>query len=87
MIKGLLGGHSGSDIHKQRGNAVKLSSRMYIHLSKTFAMDLISIDGGEKDNVITYSAKMRVLVDSARSGRLYHSCQRRRSHLEKRIQQ
>ena len=38
---------------------------MYIHLSKTFAMDLISIDGGEKDNVITYSAKMRVLVDSA----------------------
>ena len=66
-IKGLLGGHSGSDIHKQRGNAVKLSSRMYIHLSKTFAMDLISIDGGEKDNVITYSAKMRVLVDSAQA--------------------
>ena len=66
-IKGLLGGHSGSDIHKQRGNAVKLSSRMYIHLSKTFAMDLISIDGGEKDNVITYSAKMKVLVDSAQA--------------------
>lgn len=66
-IKGLLGGHSGSDIHKQRGNAVKLSSRMYIHLSKTFAMDLISIDGGEKDNVITYSAKMRILVDSAQA--------------------
>ena len=61
-IKGLLGGHSGSDIHKQRGNAVKLSSRMYIHLSKTFAMDLISIDGGEKDNVITYSAKMLSLI-------------------------
>ena len=40
---------------------------MYIHLSKTFAMDLISIDGGEKDNVITYSAKMRVLVDSAQA--------------------
>lgn len=66
-IKGLLGGHSGSDIHKQRGNAVKLSSRMYIHLSKTFAMDLISIDGGEKDNVITYSAKMKVLVDNAQA--------------------
>ena len=40
---------------------------MYIHLSKTFAMDLISIDGGEKDNVITYSAKMKVLVDSAQA--------------------
>lgn len=53
-IKGLMGGHSGSEIHHQRGNANKLMGRLLHHLMiKGFQFDLASINGGEKDSVIT----------------------------------
>lgn len=52
-ICGLTGGHSGVEIHKQRGNANKLAGRFLYHVSRKSPFALAEINGGSKDNVIT----------------------------------
>lgn len=52
-ICGLKGGHSGVEIHKQRGNANKLAGRLLNHLVRQTDFALVEINGGSKDNVIT----------------------------------
>lgn len=51
-LKGLLGGHSGMDIDKGRGNANKLMNRMLFEVSQNCHFQLISIDGGSLRNAI-----------------------------------
>ena len=51
-IRGLLGGHSGMDIDKGRGNANKLMNRILYHLLSTTPFQLISVDGGSLRNAI-----------------------------------
>lgn len=48
-VSGLLGGHSGGEIHKQRANAIKLLART---LHRIDGIQLVSISGGTKRNVI-----------------------------------
>jgi len=51
-IRGLLGGHSGADIHLEHANANKVMGRiLYAVLLETQA-NLVAIDGGSKDNAI-----------------------------------
>ncbi|MCD8035909.1 MAG: aminoacyl-histidine dipeptidase [Clostridiales bacterium] len=52
-IRGLLGGHSGTDINLQRANANKLMGRVLRQIAKTFYFRLESINGGLMDNAIT----------------------------------
>ena len=52
-ISGLLGGHSGSDIHLQRASAGKLMGRILRQTAKTFYFRLAGINGGLMDNAIT----------------------------------
>ncbi|MDG1777271.1 MAG: aminoacyl-histidine dipeptidase [Crocinitomicaceae bacterium] len=51
-VKGLVGGHSGMDIDKGRGNANKFMNRILYHLLSTVKYQLISIDGGSLRNAI-----------------------------------
>lgn len=51
-VKGLVGGHSGMDIDKGRGNANKFMNRILYHLFSTNEYQLISIDGGSLRNAI-----------------------------------
>ena len=51
-IKGLKGGHSGAEIHEQRGNAHKLMGRLLRRISEEVDFNLIDIAGGSKENVI-----------------------------------
>ncbi len=51
-IRGLLGGHSGMDIDKERGNANKWMNRILYHLNKSNKIQVISIDGGSLRNAI-----------------------------------
>lgn len=53
-ISGLLGGHSGVDIHKRRGNAIKILAGM---LSGVDDIEIVEISGGSKENVIPSQAK------------------------------
>ena len=48
-VKGLIGGHSGDDIDKNRCNAIKL----VIHILKQLdCTEIVSVDIGKRDNVI-----------------------------------
>lgn len=68
-LVGLKGGHSGCDIHLQRGNAVKLLSRA---LGASYAdgrFRLARLEGGSAHNAIPREAFATILVDSRdRSG-------------------
>lgn len=61
-IHGLLGGHSGAEIHKQRGNSNKMAGRFLYRLSKEVGINLASVNGGSKDNVITLDTTAEFLV-------------------------
>lgn len=61
-IKGLLGGHSGMDIDKGRGNANKLMNRLLFELSLLTDYQLISIDGGSLRNAIPRESITEIAV-------------------------
>ncbi|MFZ9028648.1 MAG: aminoacyl-histidine dipeptidase [Crocinitomicaceae bacterium] len=61
-IKGLLGGHSGMDIDKGRGNANKLMNRLLFELSLITDYQLISIDGGSLRNAIPRESIAEIAV-------------------------
>ncbi len=51
-INGLIGGHSGMDIDKGRGNANKIMNRLLSKLMVIKGFQLVSIDGGSLRNAI-----------------------------------
>ncbi len=59
-IHGLKGGHSGIDIHLQRGNAVKMLARTLNALSFHMSFHLAGLEGGNKHNAIPREAKATV---------------------------
>lgn len=61
-IKGLRGGHSGSEIHEQRGNAHKLMGRVLRRISEETAFCLMDIRGGSKENVIASENTANIVV-------------------------
>ena len=64
--EGLLGGHSGTDIDKERQNANLLMARMADHLLKNTKGLLVNFAGGTKDNAITRECEMSLIyADSA----------------------
>lgn len=61
-ISGLLGGHSGAEIHLGRANANKLMGRLLFALRKEMAFGLIEVNGGAKDNAIAREAAASVVI-------------------------
>ncbi|MGN0333142.1 MAG: beta-Ala-His dipeptidase, partial [Lachnospiraceae bacterium] len=61
-ISGLQGGHSGIEIHRQRGNAHKMMGRLLNAIEKEAQISLVDIEGGSKDNVIPMNNTARILV-------------------------
>lgn len=61
-IHGLLGGHSGSEIHKQRGNAHKMMGRLLYQLKKQADIRLTEVYGGSLANVISLECNSGILV-------------------------
>lgn len=51
-VKGLLGGHSGMDIHRGRGNANKLMNRLLLGANAKFGLRVAEINGGGLRNAI-----------------------------------
>jgi dipeptidase D len=56
-VTGLMGGHSGADIHKQRGNAIQILARVLDQFQRRCPLRLISIEGGTAHNAIPRSAQ------------------------------
>ncbi|MBQ6333521.1 MAG: beta-Ala-His dipeptidase [Erysipelotrichaceae bacterium] len=52
-ISGLSGGHSGGQIHLEKGNAIVIAARVIEEaIAKGMDFELVSFTGGEKDNAI-----------------------------------
>lgn len=67
-IHGLKGGHSGLDIHLQRGNAIQLLARMIHAVARGTPGFLAGIEGGNKRNAIPREAWATVVIPQEQSG-------------------
>ena len=73
-IHGLKGGHSGAEIHKQRGNAHKMMGRLLYRITKEIPADLVEINGGTKDNVIAMESVAEILVPESQAEKAMGMC-------------
>lgn len=60
-ISGLLGGHSGADIHLERGNGNLLMARIVERLMAAGDPALVTFNGGTKDNAINRECKAELV--------------------------
>jgi len=56
VVSGLVGGHSGADIHLGRGNANKILVRLLTELAATVPLRLVSLNGGTARNALAREA-------------------------------
>lgn len=62
VINGLKGGHSGAEIHLGRANAHILMGRLLDAVNRSVDVQLVHIEGGSKDNVITRECEVTLAV-------------------------
>ena len=67
MVSGLLGGHSGDDIHKNRGNANKIAARFLQKASININLKLADFNGGNLRNAIAREAALLVVLSGNKS--------------------
>lgn len=64
FVSGLLGGHSGVDIHLGRGNALKIIGQILWKLNKQYKIKINSIIGGNRTNAIPREATSLIFVNN-----------------------
>jgi dipeptidase D len=69
-VSGLQGGHSGLDINKGRGNAVRILGQVLQALLGAGPIAVADLQGGSKRNAIPREASATVVVDPARIAEL-----------------
>jgi len=69
-VAGLAGGHSGVDIHRGRGNALRILGRALQALGDKLRPAVVEIEGGSKRNAIPREAWAVVVVDESRAAEL-----------------
>jgi dipeptidase D len=68
-VSGLIGGHSGQEIDKGRGNSNLLIGRALLAISQVTELRLVTVNGGLKDNAIPRETTATVLVADAQKAR------------------
>ena len=68
-ITGLLGGHSGLDIHRNRGNAIKILTRALLVAAEEMDLRLVTMDGGSMRNAIPREATAVAVMPKHKSRR------------------
>lgn len=63
-VTGLLGGHSGVEIHKEHGNSNQIMGRVLYEVAKEVPFQVVIMAGGSKDNAIPRHTTATVLVQS-----------------------
>jgi len=64
-LHGLQGGHSGAEIHKQRGNSNCLMGRLLYGMLDISDYGIRTLEGGTKDNVIPLDTEAVIVVDGS----------------------
>ncbi len=72
-VNGLLGGHSGMEIHKHRENAVKLLGNVLTSANRACTLSLVSVTGGGKENAIPKTAEATVCLPMNQAHMLEYS--------------
>jgi dipeptidase D len=67
-LSGLKGGHSGMEIHLQRGNAVKLLARVLLAALPQAPFHVAACQGGNKHNAIPREATARIVLPTEARG-------------------
>jgi len=62
-VTGLQGGHSGAEIHKERGNAIALMGRVLHTLYHEIPFTIETLEGGLKDNAIPRETVSVIVLD------------------------
>ena len=62
FLGGLVGGHSGVEIQKERANSNVLMGRFLVHAGKKVDMNIVTLEGGLADNAIPRETRMQVVV-------------------------
>ena len=70
QVTGLLGGHSGVDIHRGRGNAILILARILRMLREQVDFELAALSGGAMRNVIPRDASATVVIDPSKESKL-----------------
>ncbi len=70
MVRGLTGGHSGTQIHEGLGNANKIMNRLLWNASEYFELQIAEIDGGGLRNAIPRESQARIVVSPERADEL-----------------
>lgn len=65
-VSGLQGGHSGAEIHKERGNALCLLARVLKRLGADIGFGIESVSGGLADNAIPREAAAKLVITGCR---------------------
>lgn len=71
-VSGLQGGHSGDDIHRNRGNANKILNRFLWESNKKYGIRLASFDGGNLRNAIARDAVAVFLIPDGYAKAVVH---------------
>ena len=64
-LTGLTGGHSGMDIHKLKGNSIKLLGRVLYEVSKQYPINIVTLSGGSKNNAIPRESQAVLSINPA----------------------
>jgi len=73
-ISGLKGGHSGDDINKRRGNAIKILNNILLTCSSMYGISMSRFEGGNIRNAIPREATATVLIDNNYSNDFEQYC-------------
>lgn len=63
VLGGLQGGHSGGEIHKERGNSNLLMGRLLYRLAKRMPLSLLEAAGGLADNAIPRETRAVLVIE------------------------
>ena len=63
-VHGLLGGHSGAEIHKERANAIIVAGRILKALQDEVGISIESLQGGLMDNAIPREVTCTLIVEA-----------------------
>jgi dipeptidase D len=87
-VTGLTGGHSGTDIHKNRGNSIKILARLLLAAAEDAAVGPLAVGamaGGSKRNALPREAWAVVAVDAGREGALRAAIEKEAAHLRAQV--
>lgn len=82
-VKGLAGGHSGVEIHQERGNANRLLGQVLYGIWQKTSFHILDLSGGLADNAIPREAEVVILCREDRTEAVMECCR----HLEQEIRE